>query len=138
MMRRLNYRFSNSVVWEPQKLSIIQKITRLCDFKATAYFLRTERCKNLLTDSDQVSSLLAATIHDVDHPGRTNAFLCNSKHELALLYNDTAVLENHHVAKSFKITLDPKNHANIFRFVTKITFPKNHKSEICRFVYKLG
>lgn len=81
---------------------------------ATAYFLRTERCKNLLTDSDQVSSLLAATIHDVDHPGRTNAFLCNSKHELALLYNDTAVLENHHVAKSFKITLDPKNHANIF------------------------
>jgi len=81
---------------------------------ATAFFLRTERCRGLLTDFDIVASLIAATIHDVDHPGRTNAFLCNSRHELALLYNDTAVLENHHVAKSFKLTLDEKNQANIF------------------------
>jgi len=81
---------------------------------ATAYFLRTERCKNLLSEFDMVASLIAAIIHDVDHPGRTNAFLCNSRHELALLYNDTAVLENHHVAKTFKLTLDPMNDANIF------------------------
>lgn len=84
--------------------------------QATAYFLRTERCKNLLSEFDMVASLIAAIIHDVDHPGRTNAFLCNSRHELALLYNDTAVLENHHVAKTFKLTLDPMNDANIFRF----------------------
>ena len=69
----------------------------------------------LLSDFDIVASLIAATIHDVDHPGRTNAFLCNSRHPLALLYNDTAVLENHHVAKSFKLTLDDSNNANIFR-----------------------
>ena len=69
----------------------------------------------LLSDFDIVASLIAATIHDVDHPGRTNAFLCNSRHLLALLYNDTAVLENHHVAKSFKLTLDDSNNANIFR-----------------------
>ena len=77
--------------------------------------MRTERCKNLLSEFDMVASLIAAIIHDVDHPGRTNAFLCNSRHELALLYNDTAVLENHHVAKTFKLTLDPMNDANIFR-----------------------
>lgn len=81
---------------------------------ATAFFLRTDRCRSLLSDFDIVASLIAATIHDVDHPGRTNAFLCNSRHELALLYNDTAVLENHHVAKSFKLTLDDANNANIF------------------------
>lgn len=81
---------------------------------ATAFFLRTERCRLLLSDFDIVASLIAATIHDVDHPGRTNAFLCNSRHPLALLYNDTAVLENHHVAKSFKLTLDDSNNANIF------------------------
>lgn len=85
---------------------------------ATAYFLRTERCRNLLDKFDIVASLIAATIHDVDHPGRTNAFLCNSRHDLALLYNDTAVLENHHVAKSFKITLNPKNSANIFSLLS--------------------
>ena len=38
---------------------------------------------------DEVAALLAAIIHDVDHPGRTNAFLVNSNNPLALLYNDT-------------------------------------------------
>jgi len=38
---------------------------------------------------DEVAALLAAIIHDVDHPGRTNAFLINSNDQLALLYNDT-------------------------------------------------
>ena len=32
--------------------------------------------------------LITATIHDLDHPGRTNPFLVNSGSELALLYND--------------------------------------------------
>ena len=37
---------------------------------------------------DTVSSILAAAIHDVDHPGRTNPFLVNSSSPLAILYND--------------------------------------------------
>lgn len=32
--------------------------------------------------------LVSAVIHDLDHPARTNPHLCNTKHELALLYND--------------------------------------------------
>jgi high affinity cAMP-specific and IBMX-insensitive 3',5'-cyclic phosphodiesterase 8 len=32
--------------------------------------------------------LISAVIHDLDHPARTNPHLCNTKHELALLYND--------------------------------------------------
>lgn len=47
--------------------------------------------------------ILSGSIHDYQHPGRTNAFLVNSKHDLALLYNDMAVLENHHVASCFKL-----------------------------------
>ena len=49
-----------------------------------------------------------AIIHDVDHPGRNSAYLCNSGSELAILYNDTTVLENHHSALGFKLTQSDK------------------------------
>ena len=42
----------------------------------------------LLDEMDAVSALIAAAIHDINHPGRTNAFLVNSGSPLALLYND--------------------------------------------------
>ena len=37
---------------------------------------------------DEVAALIAAAVHDVDHPGKSNAFLINAHSELALLYND--------------------------------------------------
>lgn len=37
---------------------------------------------------DEMACLIAAIVHDLDHPGRTNAFLVNEKNELAILYND--------------------------------------------------
>uniref|UniRef100_A0A8K9XS06 Phosphodiesterase n=1 Tax=Oncorhynchus mykiss TaxID=8022 RepID=A0A8K9XS06_ONCMY len=81
---------------------------------ATAYFLCKERVKQSLEQIDEVAALIAATVHDVDHPGRTNSFLCNAGSELAILYNDTAVLESHHAALAFQITTrDDK--CNIFR-----------------------
>ncbi|XP_068190342.1 high affinity cAMP-specific and IBMX-insensitive 3',5'-cyclic phosphodiesterase 8B isoform X1 [Antennarius striatus] len=81
---------------------------------ATSYFLRKERVKNSLDQLDEVAALIAATVHDVDHPGRTNSFLCNAGSELAILYNDTAVLESHHAALAFQLTVrDAKS--NIFK-----------------------
>ncbi|XP_075885631.1 high affinity cAMP-specific and IBMX-insensitive 3',5'-cyclic phosphodiesterase 8B isoform X1 [Nelusetta ayraudi] len=81
---------------------------------ATAYFLRKERVKSSLDQLDEVAALIAATVHDVDHPGRTNSFLCNAGSELAILYNDTAVLESHHAALAFQLTVrDGKS--NIFK-----------------------
>uniref|UniRef100_A0A8C4I431 Phosphodiesterase n=1 Tax=Dicentrarchus labrax TaxID=13489 RepID=A0A8C4I431_DICLA len=81
---------------------------------ATAYFLRKERVKSSLDQLDEVAALIAATVHDVDHPGRTNSFLCNAGSELAILYNDTAVLESHHAALAFQLTVrDSKS--NIFK-----------------------
>merc|ERR1712000_319859 len=47
--------------------------------------------------------LLSAVAHDVDHPGNTNLFEINSGSELALRYNDTGVLENHHCATAFRL-----------------------------------
>ncbi|KAJ0057581.1 hypothetical protein NL108_009360 [Boleophthalmus pectinirostris] len=88
---------------------------------ATAFFLRTERVKSSLDQLDEVAALIAATVHDVDHPGRTNSFLCNASSELAILYNDTAVLESHHAALAFQLTArDGKN--NIFKNIDRNQF----------------
>jgi len=56
--------------------------------------------------------LMAAFCHDVNHTGRTNVFEVNSSSELALLYHDRAVLEQHHAAYTFKIL--QKESCNIF------------------------
>ena len=87
--------------------------------QATAYFLEKENVSNYLDTLDSVICLIGrsssywssmtvsvagAIIHDVDHPGRNSAYLCNSGSELAILYNDTTVLENHHSALGFKLT----------------------------------
>ncbi|XP_036385088.1 high affinity cAMP-specific and IBMX-insensitive 3',5'-cyclic phosphodiesterase 8B isoform X2 [Megalops cyprinoides] len=88
---------------------------------ATAYFLRKERVKGSLDQLDEVAALIAATVHDVDHPGRTNSFLCNAGSELAILYNDTAVLESHHAALAFQLTVRD-NKCNIFKNMERTQF----------------
>ncbi|KYO48552.1 hypothetical protein Y1Q_0003978 [Alligator mississippiensis] len=85
---------------------------------ATAFFLGKERVKGSLDHLDKVAALIAATIHDVDHPGRTNSFLCNAGSELAVLYNDTAVLESHHTALAFQLTAKD-NKCNIFKNIDR-------------------
>jgi len=51
--------------------------------------------------------LLSAVVHDVDHPGNTNLFEINSCSELALIYNDQSVLENHHCSTAFRLMRKP-------------------------------
>ncbi|XP_078000078.1 cGMP-inhibited 3',5'-cyclic phosphodiesterase 3A-like [Glandiceps talaboti] len=48
---------------------------------------------------------VAAAMHDFDHPGRTNAFLVATRASQAILYNDRAVLENHHAAAAWSLLL---------------------------------
>ncbi|XP_038049032.1 calcium/calmodulin-dependent 3',5'-cyclic nucleotide phosphodiesterase 1A-like isoform X2 [Patiria miniata] len=63
-----------------------------------------------LTDIEIIAALLAAIIHDFEHTGTTNAFHVNTSSEMALLYNDRAVLENHHISSSFRLMKeDDKN-----------------------------
>ncbi|XP_066274896.1 high affinity cAMP-specific and IBMX-insensitive 3',5'-cyclic phosphodiesterase 8B-like isoform X5 [Branchiostoma lanceolatum] len=85
---------------------------------ATAYFLNRDRIAGILDNMNKVAALLAAVSHDVDHPGRTNSFLCNASSELATLYNDVAVLESHHSALTFQLTWRD-DRCNIFKNLSR-------------------
>ncbi|KAL3308757.1 hypothetical protein Ciccas_012706, partial [Cichlidogyrus casuarinus] len=68
--------------------------------------------KGIYSDLELFAMYFACAVHDVDHPGLTNqylintkiiTFLSNSANQLALLYNDASVLENHHLYVAFSI-----------------------------------
>lgn len=72
---------------------------------------------------DEATALISAATHDIDHPGRSSAFLCNSDSALAILYNDMCVLESHHTALTFKLTLlDDK--VNLFKNLDRATYKR--------------
>ncbi|XP_070380886.1 3',5'-cyclic-AMP phosphodiesterase 4C isoform X4 [Dermacentor albipictus] len=71
----------------------------------------------VFTDLETLAALFAGAIHDVDHPGVTNQYLINTSSELAIMYNDESVLENHSLAVSFKLLQDET--CNIFENLTK-------------------
>ncbi|CAD6194010.1 unnamed protein product [Caenorhabditis auriculariae] len=60
----------------------------------------------VFTDLEVLAAIFAGAIHDVDHPGYTNQYLINSNNELAIMYNDESVLEQHHLAVAFKLLQD--------------------------------
>ncbi|KAF8785459.1 cAMP-specific 3' like protein [Argiope bruennichi] len=73
--------------------------------------------ESVFTDLEVLAILFSAAIHDVDHPGVTNQYLINSSSELALMYNDESVLENHSLAVAFKMLQD--ENCNIFASLNK-------------------
>lgn len=77
--------------------------------------------------------LLSAVIHDVDHPGKNNAFQTKLKTELAVVYNDVSVLENWHVACAFARMLDLSLlQANVHSSeVVHAKLNKEHKNAEC-------
>ncbi|XP_072853880.1 3',5'-cyclic-AMP phosphodiesterase 4B isoform X2 [Pogona vitticeps] len=85
--------------------------------QSTHVLLSTPALDAVFTDLEILAAIFAAAIHDVDHPGVSNQFLINTNSELALMYNDESVLENHHLAVGFKL-LQEEN-CDIFQNLTK-------------------
>ncbi|KAA0194717.1 hypothetical protein HAZT_HAZT001935 [Hyalella azteca] len=71
--------------------------------QSTHVLLNSPALESVFTPLEVLAAIFAAAIHDVDHPGLTNQYLINSSSELALMYNDESVLENHHLAVAFKL-----------------------------------
>ena len=56
-----------------------------------------------LDDVGLLAAYFAAIIHDVGHTGVSNNFLIKTRHDLAVLYNDTTVQENMHLSSAFQL-----------------------------------
>ncbi|CAB3989792.1 calcium calmodulin-dependent 3, 5 -cyclic nucleotide phosphodiesterase 1A-like isoform X1 [Paramuricea clavata] len=56
-----------------------------------------------LTEIQIFAILFAALIHDYEHTGKTNLYHINTRSELAMLYNDRSVQENHHISAAFSL-----------------------------------
>uniref|UniRef100_A0A6I8PBZ0 Phosphodiesterase n=1 Tax=Ornithorhynchus anatinus TaxID=9258 RepID=A0A6I8PBZ0_ORNAN len=85
--------------------------------QSTHVLLSTPALDAVFTDLEILAAIFAAAIHDVDHPGVSNQFLINTNSELALMYNDESVLENHHLAVGFKLLQE--EHCDIFQNLAK-------------------
>ncbi|XP_012277086.1 high affinity cAMP-specific and IBMX-insensitive 3',5'-cyclic phosphodiesterase 8 isoform X2 [Orussus abietinus] len=101
----MNYHVENSYHNSTHAADVLQAIGR---------FLQAERLRTILDPLDEVAALIAAAAHDIDHPGRSSQFLTNTDNKLAILYNDLSVLESHHAALTFKLTLVDDS-VNIFK-----------------------
>ncbi|XP_076664159.1 dual specificity calcium/calmodulin-dependent 3',5'-cyclic nucleotide phosphodiesterase 1A isoform X8 [Andrena cerasifolii] len=84
------------------------------------YILCQTGLMNWLTDLEIFATLVAAIIHDYEHTGTTNNFHVMSGSDTALLYNDRAVLENHHISASFRILKEDES--NILQNLSREEF----------------
>ncbi|XP_052235980.1 dual specificity calcium/calmodulin-dependent 3',5'-cyclic nucleotide phosphodiesterase 1A-like isoform X4 [Dreissena polymorpha] len=88
------------------------------DVAQTVHTILTQsKLVNWLTDLEMFATIVAALIHDFEHTGTTNNFHIQTSSDVALLYNDRAVLENHHISSGFRVMRDEES--NIINNLSK-------------------
>ncbi|XP_051259224.1 dual specificity calcium/calmodulin-dependent 3',5'-cyclic nucleotide phosphodiesterase 1A-like isoform X2 [Dicentrarchus labrax] len=74
------------------------------DVTQTAHFLMLHTgLMHWLSELEILAMVFAAAIHDFEHTGTTNNFHIHTRSEVAILYNDRSVLENHHVSAAYRL-----------------------------------
>lgn len=116
MLIEANYRATNSYHNSTHAADVIQAAACLLQ----RLFSKAVRSLGRL---DEVAILISAACHDVDHPGKGSPFLIQTDDPIALLYNDESILESHHAAVTFLLTLNDMN-ANIFKNLQRRTYRK--------------
>lgn len=71
-------------------------------------------CRDNLTKADLFAMIIGSLCHDCDHRGHNTAFEVATRSELAIRYNDSSPLENHHCAVAFEVALGGTTNCNIF------------------------
>ncbi|GAA6219486.1 calcium/calmodulin-dependent 3',5'-cyclic nucleotide phosphodiesterase 1A-like [Lates japonicus] len=82
------------------------------------YFLLKTGMVHWLTELEIFAIIFAAAIHDFEHTGTTNNFHIQTRSDTAMLYNDRAVLENHHVSAAYRL-LQNDDEMNILSNLSK-------------------
>ncbi|XP_030343922.1 calcium/calmodulin-dependent 3',5'-cyclic nucleotide phosphodiesterase 1A isoform X4 [Strigops habroptila] len=70
-----------------------------------------------LTELEILAMIFAAAVHDYEHTGTTNNFHIQTRSDVAILYNDRSVLENHHVSAAYRLMQEEE--MNILTNLTK-------------------
>lgn len=87
---------------------------------ATLFLLQTPELQNeLVLDADyKLAFLVAALGHDIDHPGNDNSYEVKSNSNLAQVYAQQSVLENHHIETLLKLLDEEKAQGtNVFQYL---------------------
>ncbi|XP_031731857.1 calcium/calmodulin-dependent 3',5'-cyclic nucleotide phosphodiesterase 1C-like [Anarrhichthys ocellatus] len=82
------------------------------------YLLLKTGMVHWLTELEIFAIIFAAAIHDYEHTGTTNNFHTQTRSDTAMLYNDRAVLENHHVSAAYRL-LQHDDEINILSNLSK-------------------
>eukprot|EP00933_Yihiella_yeosuensis_P036762 TRINITY_DN30550_c0_g1_i1.p1 TRINITY_DN30550_c0_g1~~TRINITY_DN30550_c0_g1_i1.p1 ORF type:complete len:1390 (-),score=196.92 TRINITY_DN30550_c0_g1_i1:177-4346(-) len=69
---------------------------------------------------ERFALLVSALAHDAGHFGFTNSYLMQTKHPLAMTYNDSSILQKMHCARLFTVMRNPMN--NIMKHLDHETY----------------
>ena len=76
---------------------------------AAYYYYKHAGLGEVLTKLNSFTFIMSSLCHDVGHRGKNNNFEVSSLSELALLYHDVSVLEQHHAALTMKLLTQSQN-----------------------------
>ena len=82
--------------------------------------------QSILDPLEFFAAIIAAAVHDIKHPGKSNNFLVKSRHRLAIRYSDSSVLERMHLAEAFFLTENPN--FNIFSELSSESYSQVRKA----------
>lgn len=102
--------FLNNVETGYHKHNPYHNNTHAADVAQTAtFFLSRGGLAKFATMEDRLAYVIAALVHDFDHPGYNNAFMVHTSNPIAITHNDSSVLERHHCSEAFKVLMQEQN-----------------------------
>ncbi|KAL4427525.1 hypothetical protein ABPG74_015228 [Tetrahymena malaccensis] len=95
---------------------------------------KCSRATQILKPIDIFTLILSGLCHDVGHTGRTNNFEISVQSKLAIRYHDKSVLEQHHLATTFKIMKQSLEY-NILQNLEPAIYNQVRRSMISNILY---